>query len=91
MIKAADRALTLANEDTKIIPGHGPLGSVAELGEYRQMLVTARDRVRALVEQGKTRDEVIAARPTKDLDEKWAKAFAPDVWVGLVYDGMKPE
>jgi cyclase len=88
MIKAADRALSLANEETKIIPGHGPLGSVAELREYRQMLATVRDRVRALVEQGKSRDEVIASKPTKDLDEEWAKAFAGDAWIGIVYDGM---
>jgi cyclase len=88
MIRAADRALTLANEQTKIIPGHGPLGSVAELREYRQMLATVRDRVRALVEQGKTRDEVIASKPTKDLDEEWAKAFGADAWIGIVYDGM---
>jgi len=88
MIKAADRALALANEKTKIIPGHGPLGSVVELREYRQMLVTVRDRVRTLVDQGKTRDEVIASKPTKDLDEKWAKAFAADAWIGIVYDGM---
>jgi cyclase len=89
MIRAADRALALANEKTKIIPGHGPLGSVVELREYRQMLATVRDRVRALVEQGKSRDEVIASKPTKDLDEKWAKAFAADAWIGIVYDGMK--
>ena len=88
MIKAVDRALSLANEETKIIPGHGPLGSVVELREYRQMLATVRDRVRAMVEQGQSRDEVIASKPTKDLDEKWAKAFAADAWIGIVYDGM---
>ena len=91
MIKAADRALALANEETKIIPGHGPLGSVVELWEYRQMLATVRDRVRALVQQGKSRDEVIASKPTKDLDEKWAKAFAADAWIGIVYDGMSKD
>lgn len=89
MIKAVDRALTLTDEKTKIIPGHGPLSSVADLRAYREMLVTARDRVRTLVNEGKSRDEVIAAKPTRELDEKWGRgAFPPDMWVGIVYDGM---
>ena len=52
------------------------------------MLATVRDRVRALMRQGKSRDEVIAAKPTADFDEKWAKAFGPDTWIGIVYAGM---
>ena len=56
------------------------------------MLVTARDRVRAMVEQGKSRDEVIASKPTKDLDAKWGGGgFGPDMWVGIVYDGMSKD
>jgi cyclase len=92
MIKAVDRALGLVDDETKIIPGHGPLSGVAELREYREMLATARDRVQALVKQGKSRDETIAAKPTKDLDEKWGRGgFEPDTWVGIVYDGMVKE
>lgn len=89
MIKAVDYALKLVNDKTMIIPGHGPLSSVADLRAYREMLTTARDRVRALVDQGKSRDEAIAAKPTRELDGKWgSKAFDPDMWVGIVYDGM---
>jgi cyclase len=88
MIKGVDKALALANEETKFIPGHGPLSDVASLRSYREMLATARDRVKALVDQGKSREEVIAAKPTADLDAEWARAFGPDLWVGLVYDGM---
>jgi len=56
------------------------------------MLVTVRDRVRPMVKEGKSRAEVIAAKPTKDLDEKWGRGgFGPDTWVGIVYDGMKKE
>jgi glyoxylase-like metal-dependent hydrolase (beta-lactamase superfamily II) len=89
MIKATDQALALMNADTKVIPGHGSLSNVAELRSYREMLVSARDRVQALVAQGKTREEVIASKPTKELDAKWGQGgFPPDVWVGIVYDGM---
>jgi glyoxylase-like metal-dependent hydrolase (beta-lactamase superfamily II) len=57
MIAAADRMLALAGDGTKIIPGHGPLGTKADLTAYRDMLATARDRVAALVKAGKTLSE----------------------------------
>jgi cyclase len=89
MIKAVDRALDLADDKTKIIPGHGPLSTKADLQAYRDMLATARDRIRALVKEGKSRTEAIAAQPLRDLNEKWeGQAFPADMWVGIVYDGM---
>ncbi|WP_456426126.1 MBL fold metallo-hydrolase [Rhodocaloribacter sp.] len=89
MIAAADMILALADDETKIIPGHGPLSNKAELVAYRDMLATVGARIRTLVEAGKTRDEVIAAKPTADLDATWGKGFLqPDVWVGIVYDAV---
>jgi glyoxylase-like metal-dependent hydrolase (beta-lactamase superfamily II) len=89
MIKAADSALELADNRTKIIPGHGELSGVAELRAYRTMLRTVHDRVQELIADGKSRDEVVAARPTRDLDADWGRGFMkPDQWVGIVYDSM---
>jgi glyoxylase-like metal-dependent hydrolase (beta-lactamase superfamily II) len=89
MIAAADRALALIRKDTTIIPGHGPISNVRELRDYRGMLVKVRDRVRPKIAAGKSRDEVIAARPTADLDATWGGGFLKaDVWVGIVYDSM---
>jgi cyclase len=89
MLAAVDRVLNLVSADTKIIPGHGPLSTSEELRAYRQMLSTVRDRVQALVKAGKSRDEVIAAKPTQDLDEKWGRGgMGPDVFTGVVYDGI---
>jgi glyoxylase-like metal-dependent hydrolase (beta-lactamase superfamily II) len=89
MVNALDRALALANNETRIIPGHGPLSDAAELRVYRGILATVRDRVRALVAQGKSRAEVIAAKPTKEFDDRWGRSWLdPDTWTGLVYDGM---
>ena len=86
VIAAADVVLALSDNATKIMPGHGPLSNKAELQAYRDMLATARDRIQALVSEGKSRDEVVAARPTSDLDAEWGGGFMqPDVWVGLVY------
>ena len=89
MIKAADTALALANEETRIIPGHGPLSGVTELRASRAMLTIVHVRVQNMIRTGSSRDDVIAAAPTGDLDEVWGGGFMkPDQWVGIVYDGM---
>jgi glyoxylase-like metal-dependent hydrolase (beta-lactamase superfamily II) len=89
MIRAADTLLALCDEETKIIPGHGPLSGVEELRAYRRMLKTVRDRVKGMKDQGKSREEVVDSKPTADLDETWGKGFlAPDRFVGIVYDGL---
>ncbi len=94
MIGAADRILAIADASTKIIPGHGPLGTKAELKAYRDMLAASRDAIVPLVKAGKTLDEVKAAKPTAALDEKWGKGFIkPDLWdtiVYLSYGGKEP-
>jgi glyoxylase-like metal-dependent hydrolase (beta-lactamase superfamily II) len=88
-IAAADRLLARADADTKIIPGHGPLGDAAALEDYRRMLVTVRDRLSRLMAEGRSRDEVVAERPTADLDAVWSGGpITPDVFVGLAYDGL---
>ena len=89
MIAAADRALKMVNATTRIVPGHGPLGNRGALGKYRDVLVTVRDRVQKLKTAGRTEQEVVAARPTADLDPVWGKGFMqPDVFVGIVYNTL---
>jgi cyclase len=72
MIAAADAYLKLTNAKSRIVPGHGPVADKAALAEYRAMLVTARDRMDKLVKEGKSEQDVIAAKPFADLDTKWA-------------------
>ncbi len=89
MIEAADQVLARANRRTKFIPGHGPLGGRKDLRAYRDMLKTVSERIHKMVDDGKSRAEVIAAKPTSKLDGKWGGGFMkPDRWVGIVYDGM---
>jgi cyclase len=86
MIIAEEKALLLAGDGMKIIPGHGPLGTKAELQKSRDMLSTVRDKVAALKTAGASEQEVIAKKPTADLDSVWAKGtFPPDMFVGIVY------
>src|SRR5215470_9314267 len=94
MIAATGAYLNLANDKTRIVPGHGPVADKAALVAYRTMLVTARDRMAKLVKDGKSEDDVVAAKPFADLDAKWAptelaaKNFIRVVWHSLV---DKPE
>src|SRR5262249_11903059 len=72
MIAANERYLSAGNEDTKIVPGHGPLATKQNLREYLAMLIEARARVKKLFDEGKSEREAIAANPLADLSKKWA-------------------
>jgi len=86
MIAAAGRLLSLADADTKIVPGHGPLATRADLVKYHDMLSTAADRVRKLKASGKSLEESIAAKPFTDLDGDWAGGrYKGDDFVKIVY------
>jgi glyoxylase-like metal-dependent hydrolase (beta-lactamase superfamily II) len=89
MIAATDACLKIVNDKSRIVPGHGPVADKAALAAYRTMLVTARDRMAKLVKEGKSEDDVVAAKPFADLDAKWAptelasKNFIRVVWHSL--------
>ena len=86
MIAAADKILSLADNDTKIVAGHGPLGNKAELRKFRDMLVTSRDRVEKLKSIGKSALEAVAEKPFADLDSAWGQGIInSDQWVQIVY------
>lgn len=90
VINAVDAGLRYANDSTKIIPGHGPLASRADLQKYRDVLAGVRDRIAPLIRQGMTREQVIAAKPTAEWDATWGAGFMkPDVFLGIVYESMK--
>ena len=94
MISAADAYLKLTNAKSRIVPGHGPIADKAALAEYRTMLVTARDRMAALVKAGKSEDDVVAAKPFDDLDKKWAPTeLASKNFIRVVYHSLadKPD
>jgi cyclase len=86
MISAADKTLAVAGSDTKMIPGHGPLGSKADFQKYRDMLAAIRDKVAALKASGASEEEAIAKKPTAEFDAVLAKGFMnADTFAGIVY------
>jgi glyoxylase-like metal-dependent hydrolase (beta-lactamase superfamily II) len=68
MIEGLGVTIGMAGPKTKIIPGHGPTVDRTALTAHRDMILVVRDKVAALVQQGKTVDEVLAAKPTSDYD-----------------------
>jgi cyclase len=89
MIAAADIYLKLTSARSRIVPGHGPIADKAALVEYRTMLVTARDRMAKLVADGKSEDDVVAAKPFADLDAKWAPTeLASKNFIRVVYHSL---
>ena len=71
LIHAADQVLGMTNSDTQIIPGHGPLARPADLRNYRDMLVTLRDWIRTMINDGMSIDQIVAADPTSHLPGTW--------------------
>jgi cyclase len=94
MIAASDAYLKLTNAKSRIVPGHGPIADRAALAEYRTMLITARDLMEKLVKEGKSEDDVVAAKPFADLDAKWAPTeLAAKNFIRVVYHSLagKPD
>jgi glyoxylase-like metal-dependent hydrolase (beta-lactamase superfamily II) len=89
-IRATEAFLKAANDDTKVMTGHGPLAKRADVVEYNAMLKTARERIEKLFREGKSEEDVIAMRPLKDLDEKWAADDkAAIAYLKMVYGSFK--
>lgn len=90
VINAADKALALANDTTKIIPGHGAVTDKAGLQAWRDMLVAIRDSVAKMVAANKTLEQVIAAKPTQQWDATHGQKFIkPEMLLGVVYRELK--
>jgi len=90
MIQATNVSLAIAKPTTRIVPGHGPVASRADLLAYRNMLVDVRDRIRSMKAAGKSLQEVIAARPSASYDALWGKTLiTPELFDTLVYKGVE--
>lgn len=77
------------DERTKVILGHGSLGSRDDLLDYLAMLQHARDELSRLKGEGKTRQQVIDLRPLDQFDAKWSGGFfSTDIWTGLMFDAL---
>lgn len=90
-IMASEAVLARSDTGTKIIPGHGELANKSDLQRFHDMLVTARASIKSLVDQGKTEDQAVAAKPTAAaLVEQWGKGLIkPDDFIRTTYQSLK--
>jgi cyclase len=87
LIAAADRGLALSNQATRIIPGHGPVASRADLAAYRAMLVDIRAKVAAGIRARRTLAQIQAERPAAAYG--MADGFIkPDQFVAFVHESL---
>ena len=88
VVAAADAALALADDDTKIVPGHGPVASKADLLAYRNMISEIIDKVEAAMKDGKSLDEIKAMKPANGEGVNQKGFIPPDRFVETVYKSL---
>ena len=88
-IRAAAANVARVSDKTLVIPGHGRVGGKAELTEFHDMLVVVREKVSRLKNDGRSREEIVAARPTAEYDAKWGGfVINGKTFTALVYAGV---
>ena len=90
LVNALNAVIANAGPNTKIVPGHGPVVDRAAVVAHRDMVIAIRDKVAALVREGKTQEQVLAAKPTADFDAKVQQvATTGDRFIGQLYAELK--
>jgi glyoxylase-like metal-dependent hydrolase (beta-lactamase superfamily II) len=91
VIAAVERVLEMADADSRIIPGHGPLPppGPSALRAYLEMLTGVRGEVQSLIERGLSEEQVIAAKPTRRFDDAWGGDRSPESFAQIVYRSLR--
>lgn len=89
IVAAADKVLAIADDQTKIIPGHGPVATKADLQQYRNMVAEIVAKVESGVKAGKTLEQIKAERPADGYGVNPAGFITADKFVETVYTMVK--
>jgi cyclase len=91
MLEALDMTMKLAGPDTRLVPGHGTIIKRDDMIPYRDMILTIENKVQAMVAQGKTLQDVLAAKVTAAYDAKLAgsTSASADRFVTEMYTELK--
>jgi glyoxylase-like metal-dependent hydrolase (beta-lactamase superfamily II) len=87
-LAALQKVIDMAGPNTKILPGHGVVSTRDDVVAFRDMVASLQTKVSAMINQGMTLEQVMAAKPTADLD---AKLGSPDRFLTLFYNALKTE
>ncbi|WP_163338150.1 MBL fold metallo-hydrolase [Desulfopila sp. IMCC35008] len=89
MIRGVEELMSLSDDNTRIIPGHGPLADKNQLRQYQKMLQTAYDRLRVLKADGYSAKDAAEENPLADLEEEWGDGlFKGSRWIEIIYPGI---
>jgi cyclase len=88
-VAAADKVLAIANDQTKIIPGHGAMATKADLQNHRNMIATVIAKVEAGIKAGQTLDQIKASNPTDGFGVNPKGFISADRFVETVYNNLK--
>lgn len=91
MIDFCEQVLALIDDQTVVIPGHGPLADAATLSRYVDMLKTVRDRVADMIAQGMSLEAVEAAAPASDFEDEFGPVSASLGFVNRVYTSLQKD
>jgi cyclase len=90
LINALNAVIANAGPNTKIVPGHGPVVDRAAVSAHRDIVLAVRDKVAALVREGKTQEQIVAAKPAADFDAKVQQpGTTGDRFIGQLYAELK--
>ena len=85
IVGALQRLQTIAAPDTRIVPARGPVLGPADLRKQYEMYVTIYDRLSTLLNRGRGPAEAVAAKPTKEFDDKMGN---PDEFVRRAFESL---
>jgi glyoxylase-like metal-dependent hydrolase (beta-lactamase superfamily II) len=89
-IASSEAVLARSDANTKIIPGHGALANKADMQRFHDMLVKVRGNIKTLIDQRKSEDEVVAAKPTAEFDAAWGQGFMnPENFTRFAYQSLR--
>lgn len=90
VIRGVDQILAITDDNSKIIPGHGPLADRQQLVAYRSMLATAYERLLKLKNEGISADDAIVHGPLDDLEKEWGDGiFSGERWIKVIYPAVR--
>lgn len=87
LVLAADALIELANDGSSIVPGIGPAQTLTQLKAQRAMLAAMRERLARLIAQGRSAEEMIAAKPAAEFEAEWGDAtqFIRNAYPGMAH------
>ena len=88
IIQFCEEVLKVVNDETIVVPGHGPISTTQDLQTYIDMLIVVRDRIRSQIDEGKNLEEILASDPTREWRDKFGEGPFIQGVVDRAYAGM---